>query len=60
MVKVIFQLGEKFYWIDHVEMFEVSSQTEIVKPNLKEIFYKYPGTFWFTQWAEKKVSKAYQ
>lgn len=29
MVKVIFQLDEKFYWIDHAEMFEPGSQTQI-------------------------------
>lgn len=34
MVKVIFQLGEKFYWVDHVEMFEVSSQTQIIQIHL--------------------------
>lgn len=57
MVKVIFQLNEMFYWIDHAA--EQSSQTEIVKLNLKEIVYKYPRTLCFTQWA-KKVSDAYQ
>lgn len=56
MVKVIFQLNEMFYWIDHAA--EPSSQTEIVKLNLKEIVYKYPRTLCFTQWA-KKVSDAY-
>lgn len=39
-------------------MLEPSSQTQIVKLNLKGIFYKYLGTFRLTQWA--KASDAYQ
>lgn len=41
MVKVIFQLNEMFYWIDHAAMFEPSSQTQNVglKPeDLLQIF----------------------
>lgn len=64
MVKVIFQLSEKFYWIDHVEMFEVSSfmqNNQIIPWDTRRFFLnKYPGTFCLGQQAKTKISDAYQ
>lgn len=63
MVKEIFQLGEKFYWRDHVEMFELkflnAMHRIIPQDKIKDSFMNIWGPFVLLN-RQQKRSDAYQ